>query len=335
MKLKSISSKRILITGGTGSFGTYILKELTKINNFKEIIVFSRDEDRQFNLKQQYSNYNNIKFEIGDVRDLQRVREVCKGIDIIFNAAALKQVPNNEFNPYEVILTNIIGAKNIVTASIENNVEKVIGISTDKAVKPVNAMGMTKALQEKLFTAESTNRNDTKFCCVRYGNVIGSRGSVIPFFKELILRDKKLPITHSEMTRFLLTLKNAIDLVMFAVANLRGGEIFVRKSPSCKITMLAEVMYNILKPKQKDSKKSLYYIAGKRPGEKIHEILISEDEGTNRVDDKINYYIVNPFWKNPTYSEIKEYSSNPVTITSHKELQDLLKTADNLSWKEI
>lgn len=330
-QFETLSSKRILVTGGTGSFGNYILKELAEYEYIKEIIVFSRDEDKQHNLKKKFSKYPNIKFQIGDVRNLERVREVCRGIDIIFNAAALKQVPNCEIHPYEAVLTNIIGAKNIASAAIDSNVETVIGISTDKAVKPVNAMGMTKALQEKIFTAESTNQGGTKFACVRYGNVIGSRGSVIPFFQAQINKSEQLPITHPDMTRFLLTLKDAIGLTIYAVNHSNGGEIYVKKSPSCKITLLADVMYRMVNPDFVMDKPS-YYISGIRLGEKIHEILISEDEARNRVEDKGGYYVIHPYWNNTIYPEMKEYSSSLQTIDNPNELERLLLSADNLTW---
>lgn len=325
----------MLITGGTGSFGSYILKELAKTDGIKEIIVFSRDEDKQFHLKSQYSSHSNIRFEIGDVRNLERVREVCRKVDVIFNAAALKQVPNNELNPYEAVMTNIIGAKNVAMAAIEGNVEKVISISTDKAVKPVNAMGMTKALQEKIMTAENANNGGTKFACVRYGNVMGSRGSVIPFFKEKIEKGEQLPVTHQDMTRFLLSLKDAIRLVVYAIENMKGGEIFVKKSPSCKITLLADAMYDMLNPSVAKDKKSNYYISGVRPGEKIHEILVSEDEARNRVQDQGDYYIIHPYWRNPNFPEMKEYASNPATITDSDKLKTLLLSADNVSWNTV
>jgi UDP-N-acetylglucosamine 4,6-dehydratase len=331
IKSDILASKRILITGGTGSFGNYILKELAEYDNIKEIIVFSRDEDKQHHLKHRFSTHPNIKFEIGDVRNLERVRESCRRIDIIFNAAALKQVPNSEIYPYEAVMTNIVGAKNIASAAIENNVEKVIGISTDKAVKPVNAMGMTKALQEKIFTAEPTNQGETKFACVRYGNVIGSRGSVIPFFQAKIDQNEQLPITHPEMTRFLLTLKDAIGLTIYAVNHSNGGEIFVKKSRSFKVTMLADIMYKMLNPDFTLDKAS-YYISGVRPGEKLHEILISEEEALTRVEDNGDYYIIHPHWDNTIFPEMKEYSSSLHTVDNPHELERLLLSADNLTW---
>ena len=191
-------------------------------------------------------------------------------------------------------------------------------------------MGMTKALQEKIFTAESTNHTDTKFACVRYGNVIGSRGSVIPFFQSKIVRGEQLPVTHSEMTRFLLTLNDAIHLTIHAVNHLKGGEIFVKKIPSCRIILLAEVMYKILNPSYIRNRPA-YFIAGVRPGEKIHEILISEDEARNRVENKGDYYVIHPFWNNSTFPLMGEYSSKPHTINNSKELEMLLHSADNIT----
>lgn len=331
IKSDTLASKSILITGGTGSFGNHILRELADDERIKEIIVFSRDEDKQHNLRHRFSEHSNIKFELGDVRKLRRVQEVCRRIDIIFHAAALKQVPNCEIYPYEAVMTNIVGAKNIASAAIENNVEKVIGISTDKAVKPVNAMGMTKALQEKIFTAESANQRQTKFACVRYGNVIGSRGSVIPFFQTKIEQNEPLPITHPAMTRFLLTLKDAIGLTIYAVNHADGGEIFVKKSPSFKVTLLADTMYKLLHP-DITSDRPPYYFSGVRPGEKIHEILISEDEARSRVQDNGDYYTIHPYWNKTIFPEKKEYSSSLHTIDDPHELETLLLSADNLTW---
>ena len=196
-------------------------------------------------------------------------------------------------------------------------------------MKPVNAMGMTKALQEKIFTAKSSSKSGTKFACVRYGNVIGSRGSVIPFFQAKINQNEQLPITHPEMTRFLLTLKDAIELTLFAVKHAKGGEIFVKKSPSFRVTLLADILYKMLNPDFTLSRAS-YYISGVRPGEKIHEILISEDEARNRVEEKGDYYTIHPYWNNPTFPEMKEYSSSIHAIDNPHELEKLLLSADNL-----
>ena len=226
--------KRILITGGTGSFGYQMVKEVSAYKP-KSIIVFSRDEDKQNAMKQELMANpisKVIKFVIGDVRDYERLYTVCKNIDIVFHAAALKQVPTVENYPLEAVYTNIIGSHNLVRAAIDRGVKRVVAISTDKAVKPVNAMGMTKALQEKIFRSKQYEENSTIFCSVRYGNVLGSRGSVIPLWEKRIMKNQALLVTHPEMTRFLLTLHDAIQLVFYALKNAKGGEIFVKKATS-------------------------------------------------------------------------------------------------------
>jgi UDP-glucose 4-epimerase len=335
--------KTILITGGTGSFGNRILKRL-KDKEAKEIRVFSRDEKKQYDMKLAYSDISNLKFFVGDIRDKSRLREVVQGVDIIYNAAALKQVPSCEECPEEAIKTNILGAKNIVDCAIEAGVSKVIAISTDKAVQPVNVMGMTKALQEKLMIAanNSPNNKSTLFSCVRYGNVMNSRGSVIPFFRELIKSKKKLAITHAEMTRFLLTLDDAIDLVFFATEHMQGGEIFVKKAPSIKIVDLARLLYI----EQNGSEKGFEYtIIGTYPGEKIHEILISEEEG-RRCVDKGDYFIITTDKarklshakdylraEQPKVSEVVEYCSKD-ELTDIGEIKKLLKRADEATTQE-
>ena len=284
MKYDSVLNKKnILITGGTGSFGYQILKELVDYNP-KSIRIFSRDEDKQNTMKQEIQNHKNskiTKFIIGDVRDYDSLLTACKDVDVVFHAAALKQVPTVELYPYEAVKTNIIGAHNLVRAAIARNVKHVIAISTDKAVKPVNAMGMTKALQEKIFRSEQYEKNSTKFCSVRYGNVLGSRGSVIPLWDKKISKGKPLPVTHPDMTRFLLTLHDAIQLVFYALKNSKGGEIFVKKAPSAKIIDLAKAISSSTRLK----------IIGKRPGEKIHESLFSKEE-SHLVSKFKDYYVL-------------------------------------------
>ena len=220
-----LDKKNILITGGTGSFGYQILKELVDYNP-KSIRIFSRDEDKQNTMRQeiQTQKISKItKFIIGDVRDFDSLFTACKDVDIVFHAAALKQVPTVELYPFEAVKTNIIGSHNLVRAAIARGVQHVIAISTDKAVKPVNAMGMTKALQEKIFRSDQYEKSKTLFCSVRYGNVLGSRGSVIPLWDKRISRGEPLPVTHPDMTRFLLTLHDAIELVFYALKNAKGG----------------------------------------------------------------------------------------------------------------
>jgi FlaA1/EpsC-like NDP-sugar epimerase len=319
---REIKGKKIMITGGTGSFGSYIVPELLKFDP-AEIVIYSRDEDKQYHMRLKYPK-NPIRFVIGDVRDFERLLQVTKKINIIYHAAALKHVPYCEFHPYEAIKTNTLGAHNIKMAATMNNVEKAIAISTDKAVKPVNAMGMSKALQEKIFTSdEETDAGSLKSACVRYGNVIGSRGSVIPFFKEKIIRNEPLPITDREMTRFLITLEQAIGLVFYATVNMQGDEIFVRKLPACKMTVLAEVMAEVLTGR-KD-----YPIVetGIREGEKIHECLVSEDE-MRRVEETEQYFIVHPYGrlsKPKLLTATKEYTTQTTKLLNKKEVADLLK----------
>lgn len=311
---KEIEGKSVLITGGTGSFGHYIVRELLKYN-LKKIIVFSRDEDKQFRMEAQLKagrlgfapgdefkisdeeqfNIRNswkedvLNFALGDVRDSERVNEVMRNVDVVFHAAALKQVPFSEFHPFEAVKTNVIGARNVKIAAINNNVQKVVAISTDKAVKPVNTMGMSKAIQEKIMIADEEMNYDTKFACIRYGNVIGSRGSVVPFFKEKIMHNEPLPITHKGMTRFLLTLEDAIELVFNATVQTKDKEIFVKKAPATTIMQLAQVMAKSI------TGRSDYPIVeiGVRAGEKIHETLVSEEE-LHRTREEENYFVVYP-----------------------------------------
>ena len=327
-----LNEKNILITGGTGSFGYQMVKELSHYKP-KKILVFSRDEDKQNTMKnelQSQSISKVIKYVIGDIRDYDRLYTVCKGIDIIFHAAALKQVPTVEMNPLEAVRTNIIGSHNLIKASIEREVKHVIAVSTDKAVKPVNAMGMTKALQEKLFRSEQYEQNKTIFCSVRYGNVLGSRGSVLPLWDKRINKGKPLPVTHPDMTRFLLTLHDAIQLVFYALKNSKGGEIFVKKAPSAKIIDLAKAYAELI------TKKKDYPIefVGIRPGEKLHEILISEEEMRFAVEEK-DHFIIKlekyEFDKTSTTKKIdfEEYVSDSVKYMTIKELKETMK---NLEW---
>jgi UDP-glucose 4-epimerase len=327
-----LDKKNILITGGTGSFGYQILKELTEYNP-KRIIIFSRDEDKQNTMKQEIQNKKNskiTKFVIGDVRDYDSLLTVCKDIDIVFHAAALKQVPTAELYPFEAIKTNIIGSHNLVRATIAREVKHVVAVSTDKAVKPVNAMGMTKALQEKIFRSDQYEKSKTIFCSVRYGNVLGSRGSVIPLWDKRISKGQPLPVTHPDMTRFLLTLHDAIQLVFYALKNAKGGEIFVKKAPSARIVDLAKAYAELI------TKKKNYPIeyVGIRPGEKVHEILISEEE-MRFAEEKEDHYIIKQekyeFDKTSTKRKINynEYDSGSIKHMTNTELKETMK---NLSW---
>lgn len=286
---KMLNEKSILVTGGTGSFGKkfieIVLKEFPKVNR---IVVYSRDEFKQFEMSNlpQFKNNPKLRFFIGDVRDKERLYRAFEGVDIVIHAAALKQVPSCEYNPFEAVKTNIIGAQNIIDAAIDRNVKKVIALSTDKACSPINLYGATKLCSDKLFIAGNAyvGHHDTKFSVVRYGNVAGSRGSVIPFFKKLIDSGADcLPITDFEMTRFWLKLEQAVEMVITALEVMAGGELFVKKIPSMKIVDLAKAMAPDLNLK----------VVGIRPGEKIHEMMISREDARNTIEFK-DYYIVQP-----------------------------------------
>lgn len=320
-----------MITGGTGSFGHQMIKELMRYKP-RIIRIFSRDEDKQHLMRQEFSDDPIIKkmqFVIGDVRDYDRIYTAAKDIDIIFHAAALKQVPSVESHPFEAVKTNIMGAYNVVKASVARQVPKVVAISTDKAVKPVNAMGMTKALQEKIILSDDLSKDNTVFSCVRYGNVLGSRASIIPLWDAKIAKKESLPVTHPEMTRFMLTLSQAIDLVFYTIKNAKGGEIFVKKAPASKIIDLAQA-YAQLKTNQKNY--PLKYI-GIRAGEKIDEILVSEEE-MRRVEERKDHFIIKHEKEFDTQSlkkpiRVKEYGSATVKHLNKNELIELMK---RLKW---
>mgnify|MGYP001773206325 CR=1 FL=1 len=271
-----LDNKVVLITGGTGSFGKKFLKYCLQRFNPKKIIIFSRDEYKQYIMQKDFpeKDYPQLRFFLGDIRDKDRLRFAFEGVDYVIHAAALKHVPILEYNPFEAIKTNIIGAQNIIEVAIEKGVKKVIALSTDKAVSPVNLYGATKLAMEKLFIAGNsyTGLKDTTFSIVRYGNVVGSRGSVIPFFLDLVKKGaNELPITDEKMTRFWITLEEGVKLVLFAIEKSVGGEVFVPKIPSVKVVDLAKVI----------CPKCRFNIIGIRPGEKLHESLISEDESRN------------------------------------------------------
>jgi len=321
-------NQNILVTGGTGSFGHYIAKMLLK-KQPRKVMVFSRDEKKQDDMRYEFRSSPQMEFIIGDVRDYTSVKKALKGVDVVFHAAALKQVPSCEYNVREAVLTNVIGAHNIITACREEGVSRVIAISTDKAVKPVNTMGMTKALQERMFI--SANLEDRKkspvYACVRYGNVIGSRGSVIPLFQKQLEHGGPLTITHPQMTRFVLTLGQAIDLVFWAALKAKGGEIFVKKLPALNITDLAQVMIKAGKKPLKIKN------MGVRPGEKIHEVLISEEESLRTIEKK-GYYIILPHIEIPKTSahyrksktiNLFEYSSATAQRLNKKQIHSMLK----------
>lgn len=278
-----ITKRKILITGGTGSFGNTIVDKLLKEADPASITVYSRDEKKQYDMRNKYHDVR-LKFIIGDVRDRERVYKAMKGTDIVFHAAALKQVPNCEFFPYEAVQTNIIGTQNVLDAAEDEEIEKIVVLSTDKAVYPINAMGISKAMLEKLMLAKArTSTSKTTFCGVRYGNVMYSRGSVFPLFIEQIKAKKPLTITSGEMTRFLLPLPVAIDLVLFALEEGQNGDILVRKSPASTVEDMAKATLEIF-----NSNVGIKEI-GIREGEKMHETLVTQED-LLKAESYDNYY---------------------------------------------
>lgn len=285
-----LNNKTILVTGGTGSFGKKFIKTVfEKYPGIKKIIVFSRDEYKQFvmqNLEEFKPYINKLRFFIGDIREKERLMRAFEGVDIIIHAAALKQVPVCEYNPFEAVKTNILGAQNIIDSAIDKGVEKVIALSTDKACAPINLYGATKLCSDKLFIAGNAycGYKKTRFAVVRYGNVAGSRGSVIPFFKELIKKGlNELPITDIKMTRFWLKLDQAVDMVIKALETMQGGELYVQKIPSMKILDLVKSISSNCNIKE----------IGIRPGEKVHEQMITKEDARNTLDLG-EYYIILP-----------------------------------------
>ncbi len=280
-----LNNKTVLVTGGTGSFGNIFVSEILKKYKIKKVIVFSRDEYKQFLMRKKIKD-KRLRYFLGDVRDAERLHRALHGVDIVVHAAALKQVPPLEYNPFEAIKTNVIGAENIINAALDNKVKHVLALSSDKAVNPINLYGASKLCADKMFVAANAYSGDikTKFSVVRYGNVFNSRGSVVPFFKE----QKKtgiLTITNKRMTRFWITLNQSANFVLKCLKLMRGGEIFIPKIPSMKIIDLAKVI----------APKCNYKIIGIRPGEKLHEVLIPADESRNVFMAKIMYIILTPF----------------------------------------
>ena len=268
--------KTLMITGGTGSFGNAVLKRFLD-TDIKEIRVFSRDEKKQDDMRKFYNN-SKIKFYIGDVRDIRSVQDAIFGVDYIFSAAALKQVPSCEFFPMEAVRTNVIGTDNVLTAAIQAGVKKVICLSTDKAAYPINAMGISKAMMERVFVAKSRTTESTVICGTRYGNVMCSRGSVIPLFIDQIKEGKPITVTDPEMTRFLMSLDEAVDLVMFAFEHAQPGDIMVQKAPACTIGTLAQAVRELF-----HDKNEIHYI-GTRHGEKKSETLLTKEECMHAYD---------------------------------------------------
>jgi UDP-N-acetylglucosamine 4,6-dehydratase/5-epimerase len=283
-----LNDKSILITGGTGSFGKMFTKMiLERYPDVKRLVIYSRDELKQFEMAQLYppDKYPQVRFFIGDVRDGERLKRACERIDVIIHAAALKQVPTAEYNPMEAVKTNVFGAENVITAALDTNVKIVVALSTDKAAAPINLYGATKLVSDKLFIAANNIKGlrDLRFSVVRYGNVMGSRGSVIPFFMNKAINGNVLPITHKDMTRFNISLEEGVEMVLWAIENAIGGELFVPKIPSYKIETVAKAI----------SPNAKLEDIGIRPGEKLHEEMITSSDSFNTIEfDK--YYAILP-----------------------------------------
>ena len=319
---------KLLITGGTGSFGNAFLRKVINTNDFSEIRIFSRDEKKQDDLRKKI-NPEKVKFYIGDVRDNESVEKVVKGVDFIFHAAALKQVPSCEFFPIEAVKTNILGTNNVLSAAEKYEVKQLVVLSTDKAAYPINAMGMTKALMEKTMMAAARNLDDSKtvFSGTRYGNVMASRGSVIPLFVDQIKNNKPLTITNPNMTRFMMTLDDAVDLVQFAFENGSNGDLFVQKSPAATIEVLAKALIELY-----NSKSEIQNI-GIRHGEKMYETLVTKEE-MMKSEDLGDYYKISAdnrdlnydkyFSKGDNVKVTEEYNSDNTKRLSIEKMKQLL-----------
>ena len=309
-----LKNKIILITGGTGTFGKEITKFILDNIKVKKLIILSRDENKQYEMSKKYLNNKQIRFFIGDVRDENRLMTAFRGVDYVFHAAAMKHVPASEYNPIECIKTNIDGSESVINAAIERKVKKVVALSTDKACNPINLYGATKLSSEKLFINANQYSNFTKFCVVRYGNVIGSRGSVIPFFHSLLKQKKTLPITSKEMTRFFIPILDATKFVLNSLKNSSGGEIFIPKMNSIKIIDLIKIL----------DEKAKIKITGIRPGEKVHESLFSIDEARIVNQDQSSYIIYSEYL-NYKKKYGKKLSKQIAYTSSNKELLNIDK----------
>jgi len=324
-----MNGKILLITGGTGSFGNAVLNRFLNTDHFSEIRIFSRDEKKQDDLRKRVKN-NKVKFYIGDVRDRDSLMPAVKGADFIFHAAALKQVPSCEFFPLEAVKTNIIGTDNVLTVAQDLNVKKVVVLSTDKAAYPINAMGMSKALMEKVMVAKSRilDNNKTIFCGTRYGNVMASRGSVIPLFIEQIKENKALTITDPNMTRFMMTLEDAVDLVLYAFEHANQGDLFVQKAPSASVGTLAKALIELY------NSSSEIKVIGTRHGEKLYETLVNREDMI-KAEDLGDYYRIPADNRDLNYEQyfsegmpdianLNEYHSHNTTILDVDGMKKLL-----------
>jgi len=324
-----LNNSTLLITGGTGSFGNAVLRRFLS-TGIQEIRVFSRDEKKQDDMRKKY-NHPKLKFYIGDVRDVNSIVDAMRGVDYVFHAAALKQVPSCEFYPMQAVQTNVIGTENVLNCAINAKVKKVIVLSTDKAVYPINAMGVSKAMMEKVAVAKSRNlgEHDTTICCTRYGNVMASRGSVIPLFIDQIRQGKDITVTDPAMTRFMMTLDQAVELVLFAFEHGRSGDIFVQKAPAATIELLARTLTKLLgRPEYKIS------VIGTRHGEKLYEALLTREEIVS-AEDMGDYYRIPADTRDLNYSKFfeegeavvtqaHEYHSHNAIQLSEEQLRDML-----------
>ena len=308
-----LKDKILLITGGTGSFGKAVLSRFLKKDEFSEIRIFSRDEKKQESMRIDINN-NKVKFYIGDVRDYQSVNQAMSSVDFVFHAAALKQVPSCEFYPIEAIKTNILGAENVIQASIDNEVKKAVFLSTDKAVYPINAMGLSKAMMEKLVAAKSRTTTETTLCSTRYGNVMGSRGSVIPLFIDQIKSNKPLTLTDPSMTRFMMSLEESVELVEYAFLKGFSGDTFVKKSPASSLMILAKALLEIFEANNEIK------LMGTRHGEKLYETLLTREEMA-KAEDMGDYYRIPSDNRDLNYAsyytEGEEDISNKEDYNSH------------------
>ena len=320
-------NKILLISGGTGSFGGAVLKRFLT-TDIKEIRIFSRDELKQDDMRKFYNN-DKLKFYIGDVRDKNSIDDAMRGVDYVFHAAALKQVPSCEFYPMQAVKTNVIGTENLLNSAIAAGVKKVIALSTDKAVYPINAMGISKAMMERVIVAKGRNVKDTMIACTRYGNVMASRGSVIPLFIDQVENGKPITITDPNMTRFMMSLDDAVDLVLFAFENGKSGDIFVQKAPAATVEILAHTMRKILGVPDHEIK-----TIGTRHGEKLYETLLTKEEMVKAIDMEKYYRIpadtrdlnYNQFFEEgeEVVTEVGEYHSHNTHRLNEDELTELL-----------
>ena len=330
-----IQNKTLLITGGTGSFGNAVLTKFLDTNHFKEIRIFSRDEKKQDDMRKKYCSPK-LKFYIGDVRDSQSILNATRGVDYVFHSAALKQVPSCEFHPMEAVKTNVLGTENVLEAAIQNGVKRVVCLSTDKAVYPINAMGISKAMMEKVMVAKSRNvdAQKTVICGTRYGNVMASRGSVIPLFVEQIRNGLPITITDPHMTRFMMTLDDAVDLVLYAFERGNNGDIFVQKAPAATVETLARAVCELMGKSEHPIQ-----VIGTRHGEKLYEALLSREEMA-AAQDLGDYYRIPPDLRDLNYGKFVEQGEAKISVaedyhshnTTRLDLQGMKQLLQKLSF---